>query len=70
MKEISDIFETLLNLCENKTLTILSDCCYSGMWTQDEIINQLSIHKSISIIAACEGNKPAYDREFAKIFTK
>jgi len=49
----------------------LSDCCHSGYWTLKKEINNLGIETTnLSVIAASDPDKAAFDGEFAFYFTE
>lgn len=48
----------------NKKLTIISDSCFSGFWT-----NAFDHHKEVVVIAACKENQRAEDTEIGGLFT-
>ena len=59
---MANIFRPIIE-SGNKSLTILSDCCFSGMWTTEKVVKSLGFYnKNLSIISASEPNEVAYDR--------
>jgi hypothetical protein len=66
LEEVANAFWYITRFC-NKTITIMSDCCYSGCWAQESTIKSLEDKSNrLSVIAACESHKYAIDREFVK----
>jgi hypothetical protein len=70
LEEVVEIFELIIEKGD-RSLTILSDCCHSGYWTLKKEINNLGIETiNLSIIAASDPDKAAFDGEFAFYFTE
>ena len=64
LKDVTDIFKNLLEK-DLFSLTIISDCCYSGQWIKD--VNKIGIQpKNLTIISACNDNEEAKSQVLIK----